>query len=245
VPIDPEAESLILKERSVELTEMLDAAHPTVVAPADVWAESRRLGQVAAQARRVVASRVANGRDPGPDVTVGKAPPIRRVRTDRRGHDLDPLHGRACITSQLLSYWTHRKDVLAPAVEGSYREAAERLPYRPALASAAQGHLGVLRERRAMLSEHGIALEASLAAYDNAYVALRQNANSEPAAIATEAQNRLDSLRREAAEAVLGGDQVKGLLAAAVSQVTDPGVLDADTGMPLVRVNPRTGLPVG
>ena len=44
---------------------MLDAGHPIVENPAAGWAESKRLGQLAHQARKVMAVRVATGADPG------------------------------------------------------------------------------------------------------------------------------------------------------------------------------------
>jgi hypothetical protein len=216
--IDPENESRALKERSAELAQMLDGGHPVVESPSAVLAESRRLGVVAHQARKVVAVKVAAGLDPG--CPIGKPPAVRQVETDQWGRDLDPLHGRAVISPELVAYWTHRRDVVAPAVEAQYREAAERTPYREALVAAAQGHISLLRERRSMLSEGGLELEAALAQYESAYVNLRQAA-ADSQSIATAAIDRLDSLRREEAQLFVPTDQVTGFLASAVSQVTD------------------------
>jgi hypothetical protein len=228
-----ETESEALKQRSAELTGLLDAGHPVTGGAPGVWAESRRLGAAAHQARRDVAARVAAGLDPGAGVTVGRHPPVRQVKTDSKGRDLDPLGGRTVITPELVAYWTYQRDVVAEAVEGVYRQAAAERPYRDALVAAARGHIELLRDRRTSLGEGGVELEAALGRYDNAFVALRQAAN-DARAIATEAQNRLDSLKREAASAVLGDDVIKGFLANAFSSVSDTGLVDPDTAMPLV-----------
>jgi hypothetical protein len=224
------AESESLSQRSSDLAGLLDAGHPTVVPPAEVLGESRRLGAVAAAARKQVASRVAAGVTPGAGVTVGRQPPVRRVQTDRRGRDLDPLHGRTVITPELVAYWEHRRDAVASAVEGSYREAAERTPYSEALVAACRGHLAVLEGRQSRNEAGG--LVAAVRAYDDAYVALRQSA-VDAQQIANQAQARLDSLEREKANAVVGADELKGFIAAALSTITDLPV-DPESTLPLV-----------
>jgi hypothetical protein len=228
-----EAESEDLRQRSLELSQLLDAGQPAVEGCAAVLAESKRLGALASQARRDAAAKVAAGRDPG--CPVGHTPPIRRIRTDGRNRDLDPFHGKAVVTDQLLRYWEHRRDVVAPAVEGMYRAAATERPYRAALVSAVHGHMALLRERRSMLTEGGADLEASLRRYDDAYVNLRQGA-LDAQQIVIEAQTRLDSLKREAASTLGGGDNVKGFIASSIAQATDALLLDPDTSMPLEKV---------
>jgi hypothetical protein len=230
--IDVEAESEAWTERSRELAELLDAGHPVVdrTATEAAGSESRRLGAVAHQARRHAAVLVAAGKDPG--CVVGREPPIRRVRTDVRGRDVDPLHGRAIISDELVTYWTHRRDVVAPAVEASYRQAMIDQPYSPALVAAVRGHLAVLRQRRSMTFEGGEELQSSVERYDLAFEQCRMAAN-DAQSIATEADARLASLRRIAAETELGDrDEVKPLIAAALSNITDLPV-DAKTGQPV------------
>jgi hypothetical protein len=229
-----EAESEALRQRSEDLAGLLDAGHPSVTPPGDVLAESRRLGAAAAAARKGVAARLAAGMDAGTGVTVGAVPPIRRVRTDSRGRDLDPLHGRTVITAELVRFWEHRRDQVAAATEGSYREAAERVPYSPALVAAARGHISLLRERMTMQTEGGVQLESALKRYDDVYANLRAGA-IDAQQIANQAQARLDSLEREKANAVVGADEVKGFIAAALSTITDLPT-DPDLGLPLVPV---------
>jgi hypothetical protein len=226
-----EAESEALRQRSEDLAQLLGSGHPVVVPPADVLGESRRLGAVAAAARKQVASRLAAGLTPGAGVVVGRQPPVRRVQTDRRGRDLDPLHGRTVITPELVAYWEHRRDAVAPAVEGSYREAAERTPYSEALVAAAHGHLAVLQGRQSR-GEGAGGLVAALKAYDDVFTALRQSA-IDAQQVANQAQARLDSLEREKANSVVGGDQLTGFIAAALSTVTDLPV-DPESTLPLV-----------
>jgi hypothetical protein len=235
--LDPEAESAALAQRSLELVQMLDSSHPVVEGCADVLAESKRLGAVATQARKKVAAKIAAGLPV--DCPVSHQPAVRRVRTDRRGRDLDPLGGRSAVTPELLEYWRHRKDVVAPAVEGSYRQAAERTPYREALVAACRGHIGVAQQRFAMLSEGGSDLEAALRRYDDAFTNLRMAA-LDAQSIATEAQTRIAALRRAAASATLGDDDLKGFLASAIAQATDAPLFDPDTAMPLEPVNAKT-----
>jgi hypothetical protein len=140
------------------------------------------------------------------------------------------LGGRSVISPELLSFWQHRRDELAPATEASFREAAQRVPYSEALAAAARGHLAVLAGRQSR-GEGAEGLAAALKAYDDAYVALRQSA-VDSQQIAIQAQARLDSLEREKANSVVGGDQVKGFIAS---------VLAADSDLP---VNVETGVPL-
>jgi hypothetical protein len=231
--IDPEAESQVLSERSDELAQMLDAGHPVVEQNRAALAESERLASVARQTRSDVAARVAAGLDPG--CPVGPQPAIRRVRTDARGRDLDPLRGRSVVSPELLAYWEHRRDVVAVAVEAQYRQAAERTPYRQALVAAAQGHIATLRERHSMHPEHGAELEAALRRYDSAYAALREAA-IDAQQIAVIAEGRLASLQREAAATLVPRDEVKGLIGATLSTVLDLPV-DPETAMPLVPVS--------
>jgi hypothetical protein len=234
--IDVEAESASLKERSAELAQLLDAGHPVVDRShvRQALAESQRLAREARRARQEVAARVAAGLDAR--CVVGRQPPVRRVQTDpRTGRDLDPLGGRSAVTSELLDFWTHKRDVVAAAVESSYREAAERTPYRPALVASAKAHIGLLRTRETMLSESGVELEGAVNAYEQSFVNLRQAALDVQTDIAGPAETRLGSLRRISAEAVLGdGDDERGFLANAISQVTPTGLVDAATTMPLV-----------
>jgi hypothetical protein len=224
-----EAESRAMTERSVALAQLLDAGHPVVERPVEVLAESRRLGAVAAQARRIVATRIALGQDPG--CPVGLPPAVRRVRTDWKGNDLDPLHGRAAVTPELLAYWTHRRDAVAPAVEATYREALAARPYRQALVSACHGHLELLRQRRAMLSEAGDTLETALRNYDAGYENIRLAA-LDTQQIAVEAENRLANLRQEQVALLVPDTRVKGYIASTISGVvglpTDPS-----SGMPI------------
>jgi hypothetical protein len=240
--LDPEAESEAVKQRSAELAQLLDAGAPVVDRSGirEALAESRRLGDAANRARRDAAQRVAEGLDPG--CPIGHAPPVRRVRTDpRTGRNLDPFGGRSVVTPELVAYWEHRKDVVFPAVEAMYRQAATERPYREALVAAASGQVALLRERRSMLSEGGVELEAAVMHYDEAFVALRQAAN-DAQSIATEAETRLASLKREAASALVGTDEVKNFIGATLGAVLDAPV-DPDTAMPLIQVD-RAGQPV-
>jgi hypothetical protein len=233
--IDPEAESEALRQRSHELVQLLDAGHPVVVQNRAVLGESRRLATESQRARREVAARVAAGLDPG--CVVGREPPIRHVKTDRQGRDVDPFHGSAVVTDALIRYWEHRRDTVAPAVEDAYRQAAIEKPYREALVAAARGQISLLRERQMMLSEGGVQLETAVAHYDEAFLSARQAA-LDAQAIAGEAIERLASLRREEAAAVLGdSDNVTGFIASAIASATDvPIAIDAKTDLPLVPV---------
>ena len=242
--IDVEAESREIRERSAELAELLDGGHPVLdrTHVREVAAESRRLAREARQARQRVAAQIATGA--GAPCVIGRQPPVRRVRTDpHTGRDTDPLAGRSAVTAELIQYWTHQKDVVAPAVEASYREAAERTPFREALVASARQHVSLLKSRETMLDEGGVELEASVARYDEAYVNLRQAA-VDAQAISGEAETRLQSLRRIEAEAVLGdGDTERDFLANAISSVTPTGLVDPATAMPLIpdssRATPR------
>jgi hypothetical protein len=237
--IDVEQESEALRERSQQLTELLDAGHPVVEGCADVLAESKRLGKVAYQARREAAARMAAGLPV--DCVVGNPPPIRRVATNRRGKDLDQFGGRSVVTDELVAYWTHRRDIVAGAVEAVYRSAAEHTPYREALVAACRGHIGVLQQRFAVKSEGGVELESALERYDSAYRNLRESAN-DAQRIAVEATDRLAALAREKASALLGTDETKGFVANVLGAVLDAPV-DPDTAMPLIQVD-KTGQPV-
>jgi hypothetical protein len=232
VTINLERESELLKQRSLELAQLLDAGHPALEPIAAVWAERKKLAAATHQARRDAAARVAAGADT-PGVTVGHAAPIRRTKTDWRGVDTDPFHGSPVVTPQLIAYWEHQRDVVSPAIEAQYRRAATDRPYQPALVAAARGHLGVLRERRTMLSEDGTKLEASLAAYDQAYERLRVGA-LDSQSIRGEAMTRLAALRRITVDAEMG-DQFdeRPFIASALSATTDLPI-NADTGTPLV-----------
>jgi hypothetical protein len=237
--IDPESESAEYRGKSLALTELLDAGHPVVDRSQvrEVSAESRRLAKEARQARQRVAAQVAAGA--GAPCAIGREPPVRRVRTDpRTGRDLDPLGGRSAVTDELLRYWEHQRDTVAPAVEGSYREAAERTPYRPALVASALETISRLRERREMLP-HGVELEAAVARYDAAYTGLRQSL-VDCQDIAGAAVTRLAALRRIEAEAEFGDRDIEtDFLAAAISQAVEPGLVDAKTTMPLVPAGGR------
>jgi hypothetical protein len=236
--LDPEAESAELKQRSAELAQLLDAGHPVVGGCPDVMAESKRLAAAAHQARRKVAGRVAAGLPV--DCPVGTQPPLRRVRTDARGKDLDPLGGRSVVSPEILRYWEHRRDVVFPAVEAMYTRAAEETPYREALVAAARAHIALLRERQMLSSEGGVDVEVAMAKYDEAYRRLRQG-KIDAQDIASEAVERLASLRRIAASLELGDrDEVKPFLASAIATATDAPLFDPASGMPLERVDATT-----
>jgi hypothetical protein len=239
-----EAESEALKQRSLELVELLDAGHPVLdrTQLRAVLVESKRLAGETHRARRDVAARVAAGLDPG--CPIGRAPAIRRVKTDWRGRDEDPLGGRAVVTDALLEFWRYRRDVVFPAVEAMFRAACESTPYRLALVASARGHVALLQGRCTMQTEAGDLLEAALGTYDVAYANLRQSV-VDATEIAAVAQERLDALRREVASLDLGDDTttVTNFLANTVSMVTDSPV-DPKTAMPLVPHNARTGQPV-
>jgi hypothetical protein len=145
------------------------------------------------------------------------------------------MGGRAVVTPELIAYWEHRRDVVFPAVEGMYRRAAERNPYREPLVASARQHIALLRERQTMLSEGGVELETALSLYDQAHIANRQAA-LDSQDVRSEAAERLNSLRREAASATLGEDNVKGFIASAIAQATDVPVFDPTTAMPLEKV---------
>jgi len=233
--IDVEAESQELKQRSLGLIELLDAGHPTVVQPRSVLTESKRLARETLEARRKAAVKVALGEDPG--CVVSPQPPLRRVDLDWRGRDTDPFHGASVVTGDLIQYWTHRRDVVFPAVEGAYRQAMVDRPYSEPLVAAARGHLAVLRGRQTMLSEGGADLEASLARYEQGYLNLRQLV-VDSAEIAGQAETRLASLRRIVVEAELGdGPDERGFLAAAVSATTEAPI-NAETLSPLLSAEP-------
>jgi hypothetical protein len=238
-----EAESRSLTERSRELAQLLDNSHPVVEGSLPELAESKRLGLVAARARKDVAARVAAGLPAG--CVIGRQPPIRRVRTDAKGRDVDPLHGSAVVTDELVEYWTYRKNVLAGAMEQHYHSAAMNPPYSPLLVASSRQHLAILQVRD-IRGEGAQELSASLKRYDMAYSALREAAN-DAQHIATEAEDRLRALRREVAQAEVGGDEVRGFLAHVASTMSGLPV-DPETALPLVptpvhtRVGPSSGL---
>jgi hypothetical protein len=198
-----------------------------------VWAEHRRLAALTHQARRDAAAKVAAGID-NPGVTIGRQPPLRRVATDpRTGRDVDPFHGAAVITPQLTEFWTNQRDVVGPSVQAQYRQAAERTPFSEAAVAAARQHVGVCRMRRTMTTEGGADVEAAVARYEQSYVNLRQQA-LDAQTISGDAETRLMSLRRIEADALYGDDgNERGFLAAAVSTLSEVGLVDPDTLTPL------------
>jgi hypothetical protein len=229
--IDVEAESQELRDRSLELVELLKDV-PVLGPPPPELDESRRLGRAAHQARQRVAERVARGQDPG--CPLGPPAPIRRVRTDpRTGRDLDPLRGRQAVTGELLQFWTYRQDVVAAAVADWYTRAAEETPFSEPLVCASRGHLAVLEGRRSA-SEGGSELSQALKAYVDCFEGLRSN-GLDSQQIANEAAGRLASLRRIVAQLEVGDDQLKPLIAAAASTVADLPV-DPESLTPLIAV---------
>jgi hypothetical protein len=239
--IDVEAEGQALAERSGELIAMLDSSHPVVGPPPAELDESRRLGRAAHEARKRVAEAVARGRDPG--CPLGPPAPVRRVRTDpRTGRDLDPLGGRQAVTSELVAYWEHRRDCVAPAVEAQYRSPAEAMPYQEPLAAAARGHLSVLQGRQSR-GEGAEELHRALRGYNESYESLRSNA-LDSQGIAREASERLASLRRIAAALELGEDKLEGFIAAAVASSGDFPLIDPESGRPLSPAGATSDRPV-
>jgi hypothetical protein len=232
---NPEAESEAMKARSLELVELLEDLPVVKGSPPEV-AESRRLAQVAGQVRRTVAARIQAGLDPGPGVVVGGRPAIRRVVVDNKGKDVDPLGGRVVISDELVEHWRYRRDVLAPAVAAQYTRAAEETPFSESLVAAAKGHLSVLRGRESMKQEGGVELEAAVKAYSDSYSALR-TAALDAQQIGVEAENRLNALQRERAQAQLGeGDTTRGLIASAMVEATDALAFDPESLTPLVPI---------
>jgi hypothetical protein len=235
--IDPVAESQELTDRSLELVRMLDDNHPVVEGmPTDVVVESERLARAAREAKREVARKVAAGQDPG--CVIGHQPPVVRV-----GRVADPFHGAPVITSALLRYWEFQRDHVAVAEEARYRQAATERPYSEPLVAAAKQHLGLLMTRCSMPTEGGRELENSLRRYDESYLNLRQSAN-DAGSIATAARDRLASLKRAEAAALMGTDEIKPFIANAIASVADFPMFDPNTGMPLVAVKPATEQPV-
>jgi hypothetical protein len=120
--IDTEQESAAITQRSYALAEQLDAALVTVdrTAIREALAESRRLRAAAVAARSEVERRLARGEPPG--CLLGPHGPIRQVRSTPGGRDLEPyLRGRDVLTSEVLAYFEHRRDVLADALPGRLR----------------------------------------------------------------------------------------------------------------------------
>ena len=227
--IDVEAESSALMQRSAELASLLAGSEPVVDRSPirAVEEEAARLGKMARAARSYVAIQLAAGLDAGVGVVVGRPPPIRRVKTDARGRDLDPVHGRAVITPALLAYWEHQRDVVGPTTEGAYRRAIEVCPWQPALVASVKGHLGLLGLRGSGKDEGARELHSALRQYELAYSVLRDGAH-DAQNIATAARSRIAALEREAANALVGDETttVTALIASAVSMVTD-GPVDA------------------
>ena len=229
--IDPEAEAAAIRVRSAELAALLDAGIPVVdLGPVRAaQAEAARLGAVAQAARKDVAVRLAAGMDAGAGVVVGRSRPIRRVRTDARGRDLDGvLKGRAAITPQLIRCIEFRRDVVGPTIADAYRRAIEARPWRPALVAAVRGHIGLVGLRQNSDSEGGPALAAALETYERSYAVLRE-AIIDGEHVAVEAADRLANLEREKAEALVGDDDtvITGLIASAVAGATpDQVVID-------------------
>ena len=231
--VDPEGESKALASRSAELIELLRAGVPSVdKGPVrEALAESRRLGAAAHRARQDVAVKVALNVDPG--CPVSRAPAIRRVRTDLAGHDVDPLHGRSAVTEELLRFWQHRKDTVAAVIADVYRKAAEATPFSQSLTSAVFGHLSVLRDRRSYQLEGGNELELAFHDYEQVYQAVKEGLN-EAEMVSVEAEDRLQSLKRVAAESLVTDPEtsVKGLIHASISMAADSPV-SAQTGLPV------------
>lgn len=232
--IDVEAESDALRQRSAELVALLDAGVPVVdrTSTRAVQEEAAELARAAHRARADVAKKVAAGQDPG--VPMSKIPPIRRIASTRNGRDPDAvLRGRSVITPELVAYFEHQRDTVAPATEDMYRQAVADRPYQAALVAAVRGHLALLGQRQNVESEGGEALTVALRRYDDAYSAIRENIN-DAHMIATVAIGRLTSIERERAAAVLGDDETTvlvGLIAAEQGIESAQKMLDADGGV--------------
>jgi hypothetical protein len=192
-----------MRERSLELAGMLESQIPVVdkTGIREARAESSRLAGEARRARDQVAEAVRKGLPLPPGCTLGVQPPIRKVPSepgDRRAYDT--LQGRPVISEETLEHWRYRRDVVAAAVEGCYRRAAEQMPQATALTAAAKGHLAVLAQRDSYRAEAGEALEVALRALEDVAGVLRGGI-VEAQEIANEASAELDRLRAEVATA--------------------------------------------
>ena len=232
-----EAESEALRERSAELVRLLDEAAPIVDRTPiyEVKQEARALAAAAHAARQVVAEKIAANVTPG--TPVGRQPLVHRVRTDSKGKDLDPLHGRPVITPELIASVEHQRYVVGPAIEGVYRQAVLDRPWRAALVAAVRGQLELLRVRQSFKIEGGEELAASLIRYEAAFSAVAAGIN-DGQTVTTEATARLANLERVRAEATIGDDgstSITGLIAAAVAGAMPDDIVFVDgAGLPSV-----------
>jgi hypothetical protein len=160
-PVDAVRESEEVAARSRELTKLLNEV--TVVPDrTEVDQEEARskvlLAEVTAARRRVVEA-VHRGEDPGPGVVLGVKEPIRKVPSDRAGYAAYmALDGRDVLSDELVEYWRHRRDSLAPAVRAMYVKAAESAASTAPLRACAREHLARLRSRETLNEEGGTAL---------------------------------------------------------------------------------------
>jgi hypothetical protein len=235
-----------MKERSLELVRMIDECIPTVDRGPirEAQAESRRLAGEAKRARDAVVEKVRRGEDP--QVPLGLRPPIRRVKTDGRGRDLDGvLLGRAAVTPQLVKHWEFRRDVLAGAIISVHSDAAANLPQATALLSAARGQLAFLRDRQSFRDEAGLELEVALKRFEDTRLTLIEGIN-EGHQVASQAAARLEGLAGEIAAAKMaerGVDVISPILAGRVAAAMGD-VVDLIDSSPRVNYSePVTGKP--
>jgi hypothetical protein len=164
-PVDAVRESEEVAARSCQLTKLLNEV--TVVLDRSrvdqEEARSRELLAEVSSARRRVVEAVRRGEDPGTGVVLGVVEPIRKVPSDRAGYDAYmTLNGRDVLSDELVEYWRHRRDALAPAVRAMYVQAAESAVSTAPLRASAREHLARLRSRETMADEGGEALLGAL-----------------------------------------------------------------------------------
>ena len=71
-----------------------------------------------------------------------RSAPSAKCRPTARGRDTEPgLRGRAVVTPEAVAFYTHRREVVAPACRDAHIAAGEALGTRPALVRAAKGTL--------------------------------------------------------------------------------------------------------
>jgi hypothetical protein len=230
-----------LRERSAELAAQLDAAVVTVDRSGidQVLAESQRLDAAARAARADVSRRLAAGRQPG--VPLGPVGPVRRVPEGPNGQpDGDPwLKGRVALTPELFDYWTHRRDVVAPAYRDAYLAAGAQYEARPSLLAAARGHGALLRDRESVTSEGGVELYAALRRFLDSAGSIREGV-AQADEIQREAEAALERLH--AAPGLAAVEDEHGPMAATAVNQWIGGRISAVLGSE--PVNATTGRPV-
>jgi hypothetical protein len=237
--IDVQQESEAVRERSLELAELLAGA-VVVVDRTEIrqaLAESKRLADAAAAARAEVGRRVARGEPPG--AALGPVGPIRRVKTGPNGQDLDPvLLGRLVCSAELRQYWEHRFE-LAATIRAAYEQASEQCSRRPALLAAAYEHLSLLRRRRSFAAEGGEALQAAVGAFENLGPVIREGV-AEAEEIRFRAEAALEDMRTAPTAAALEAEAGPVALFHAQQYLT--GRISAAMGS--VPIHSVTGAPI-